>query len=68
MRYQRSPLCIGLGIMPLQLLNLGVIVPQMLMRMFVTRTPRGEETFEDKAFRFLTVVVIQISLNLTHHR
>ncbi|KAE9392544.1 DUF221-domain-containing protein [Gymnopus androsaceus JB14] len=30
----------GLGIMPLQLLNLGVIVPRMLMRMFVTRTPR----------------------------
>ncbi|PFH48588.1 hypothetical protein AMATHDRAFT_65071 [Amanita thiersii Skay4041] len=29
----------GLGIMPLQLLNLGVIIPRMFMRMF-TRTPR----------------------------
>ncbi|KAF9070665.1 hypothetical protein BDP27DRAFT_1391889 [Rhodocollybia butyracea] len=30
----------GLGIMPLQLLNLGVIIPRVMMRMFVTRTPR----------------------------
>ncbi|KAH8827533.1 hypothetical protein DL96DRAFT_1599355, partial [Flagelloscypha sp. PMI_526] len=30
----------GLGIMPLQLLNLGVIIPRIMMRMFVTRTPR----------------------------
>ncbi|KAG6885015.1 hypothetical protein C0993_006540 [Termitomyces sp. T159_Od127] len=30
----------GLGIMPLQLLNLGVIIPQMIFRMFLTRTPR----------------------------
>ncbi|KAF8632659.1 hypothetical protein AX17_004792 [Amanita inopinata Kibby_2008] len=30
----------GLGIMPLQLLNLGVIIPRMFMRMFFTRTPR----------------------------
>ncbi|KZT25608.1 DUF221-domain-containing protein [Neolentinus lepideus HHB14362 ss-1] len=30
----------GLGIMPLQLLNLGVIIPRIVMRMFVTRTPR----------------------------
>ncbi|KAG7095118.1 hypothetical protein E1B28_005902 [Marasmius oreades] len=30
----------GLGIMPLQLLNLGVLIPQFLMRMFFTRTPR----------------------------
>ncbi|KAI3616372.1 membrane protein [Moniliophthora roreri] len=30
----------GLGIMPLQLLNLGVLIPQFLLRMFYTRTPR----------------------------
>ncbi|KAF9009177.1 DUF221-domain-containing protein [Hymenopellis radicata] len=30
----------GLGIMPLQLLNLGIIVPRLVMRLFVTRTPR----------------------------
>ncbi|KAL0071018.1 hypothetical protein AAF712_001576 [Marasmius tenuissimus] len=30
----------ALGIMPLQLLNLGVIIPQVVMRMFMTRTPR----------------------------
>ncbi|KAL4080029.1 hypothetical protein V8B97DRAFT_1929520 [Scleroderma yunnanense] len=30
----------GLGIMPLQLLNLGVIIPRMIYRIFVTRTPR----------------------------
>ncbi|KAF8193023.1 hypothetical protein BJ912DRAFT_1094023 [Pholiota molesta] len=29
------------GIMPLQLLNLGVIIPRMFYRMFYTRTPRG---------------------------
>ena len=31
----------GFGIMPLQLLNLGVIIPSAVMRLFVTRTPRG---------------------------
>ncbi|KAJ3503140.1 hypothetical protein NLJ89_g8565 [Agrocybe chaxingu] len=30
----------GLGIMPLQLLNLGVIIPRVFYRMFLTRTPR----------------------------
>lgn len=30
----------GFGIMPLQLLNLGVIVPRFFLRMFHTRTPR----------------------------
>ncbi|KAG0698644.1 hypothetical protein DFH29DRAFT_810066 [Suillus ampliporus] len=30
----------GFGIMPLQLLNLGVIIPRMFLRMFKTRTPR----------------------------
>ncbi|KAH9073112.1 DUF221-domain-containing protein [Lactarius deliciosus] len=30
----------GLGIMPLQLLNLGVIIPRFFYRMLVTRTPR----------------------------
>lgn len=35
----------GFGIMPLQLLNLGVIVPSAIMRLFVTRTPRGAFTF-----------------------
>lgn len=28
--------------MPLQLLNLGVVVPRIFYRIFVTRTPRGE--------------------------
>lgn len=27
--------------MPLQLLNLGIIVPRSILRLFVTRTPRG---------------------------
>jgi len=35
----------GFGIMPLQLLNLGVIIPSAIMRLFVTRTPRGVLTF-----------------------
>lgn len=30
------------GIMPLQLLNLGVIVPRFFYWAFITRTPRGE--------------------------
>ncbi|KAF9561728.1 DUF221-domain-containing protein [Agrocybe pediades] len=30
----------GMGIMPLQLLNLGVIIPRFFYRMFYTRTPR----------------------------
>ncbi|KAF9479802.1 DUF221-domain-containing protein [Pholiota conissans] len=30
----------GLGIMPLQLLNLGVIIPRVFYRAFYTRTPR----------------------------
>ncbi|KAJ7595897.1 hypothetical protein C8J56DRAFT_852889 [Mycena floridula] len=30
----------GMGIMPLQLLNLGVIIPHFFLRLFVTRTPR----------------------------
>ncbi|KAF8955390.1 hypothetical protein BDZ97DRAFT_1674228 [Flammula alnicola] len=30
----------GIGIMPLQLLNLGVIIPRIFYRMFYTRTPR----------------------------
>ncbi|KAF7977536.1 hypothetical protein HWV62_3310 [Athelia sp. TMB] len=30
----------GLGIMPVQLLNLGTIIPRIIMRMFFTRTPR----------------------------
>lgn len=33
---------LGLGVMPLQLLNLGTIVPRMISRMFFTRTPRGQ--------------------------
>ena len=35
----------GFGIMPLQLLNLGVIIPSAVMRLFVTRTPRGAFPF-----------------------
>ncbi|KAF7760233.1 hypothetical protein Agabi119p4_10909 [Agaricus bisporus var. burnettii] len=30
----------GIGIMPLQLLNLGVIIPRFFFRLFLTRTPR----------------------------
>ncbi|KXN82921.1 hypothetical protein AN958_02004 [Leucoagaricus sp. SymC.cos] len=30
----------GIGIMPLQLLNLGVVIPRMVFRLFWTRTPR----------------------------
>ncbi|KAL4243386.1 CSC1 family protein, partial [Abortiporus biennis] len=30
----------GVGLMPLQLLNLGVILPKLFFRIFVTRTPR----------------------------
>ncbi|KAF8559485.1 DUF221-domain-containing protein [Imleria badia] len=30
----------GFGIMPLQLLNLGVLIPRMIFRLFWTRTPR----------------------------
>ncbi|KAH9949754.1 hypothetical protein B0H21DRAFT_88992 [Amylocystis lapponica] len=30
----------GLGIMPLQLLNLGILIPRFFSRLFVTRTPR----------------------------
>lgn len=30
----------GIGLMPLQLLNLGVVIPRLFFRMFVTRTPR----------------------------
>ncbi|KAF8838304.1 DUF221-domain-containing protein [Paxillus ammoniavirescens] len=30
----------GIGIMPLQLLNLGVLIPRMIFRIFWTRTPR----------------------------
>ncbi|KAI0750936.1 hypothetical protein C8Q80DRAFT_1154688 [Daedaleopsis nitida] len=30
----------GFGLMPLQLLNLGIIIPRIIFRMFITRTPR----------------------------
>ncbi|KAF8483359.1 DUF221-domain-containing protein [Russula ochroleuca] len=30
----------GLGIMPLHLLNLGIIIPRVLFRLLITRTPR----------------------------
>ncbi|OBZ76812.1 Calcium permeable stress-gated cation channel 1 [Grifola frondosa] len=30
----------GMGIMPLQLLNLGVLIPRLFYRIFITRTPR----------------------------
>jgi hypothetical protein len=33
---------LGMGIMPLQLLNLGIIIPRFFYRMFYTRTPRGK--------------------------
>ena len=35
-------LCSGFGLMPLQLLNLGIIIPRLFFRIFITRTPRGE--------------------------
>lgn len=38
-------LFLGIGIMPLQLLNLGVIIPRFFYRMFYTRTPRGKKNF-----------------------
>jgi hypothetical protein len=31
----------GLGIMPLQLVQLAVIIPNLFYRLFITRTPRG---------------------------
>ena len=34
-----------MGIMPLQLLNLGVIIPRVIYRLFITRTPRGNCMF-----------------------
>lgn len=33
---------IGIGLMPLQLLNLGILIPRMIYRLFITRTPRGQ--------------------------
>ncbi|KAI0638316.1 DUF221-domain-containing protein [Trametes polyzona] len=30
----------GIGLMPLQLLNLGIIIPRLFYRLFITRTPR----------------------------
>ncbi|RPD67028.1 DUF221-domain-containing protein [Lentinus tigrinus ALCF2SS1-7] len=30
----------GFGLMPLQLLNLGIIIPRFFFRLFITRTPR----------------------------
>jgi hypothetical protein len=32
---------IGMGLMPLQLLNLGVAIPYVVRRALFTRTPRG---------------------------
>jgi hypothetical protein len=31
----------GIGIMPLQLVQLAVIIPRWIYRVFLTRTPRG---------------------------
>ena len=38
----------GFGVMPLQLLNLGVLIPRMIFRIFSTRTPRG--TYDSYTF------------------
>lgn len=38
--------------MPLQLLNLGVIIPRVFYRMFLTRTPRGARSWIASAFSF----------------
>jgi calcium permeable stress-gated cation channel len=35
----------GMGIMPLQLLNLGVVVPYVASRLLWTKTPRGIPSF-----------------------
>jgi hypothetical protein len=44
----------GFGIMPLQLLNLGVLIPRMILRIFKTRTPRGKPSFVSSS-QILTV-------------
>ena len=41
LEHKSNPI-LGLGIMPLQLLNLGVILPRAFMAVFMTKTPRGE--------------------------
>lgn len=43
--------------MPLQLLNLGVIIPRWFYRAFLTRTPRG---------MFIPMYISSVT-NLTHH-
>jgi hypothetical protein len=47
----------GIGIMPLQLLNLGVIIPRWFYRAFLTRTPRGV---------FIPIYISGVTY-LTHH-
>lgn len=42
--YLTKTLCTGVAIMPLQLLELAVIIPRMFYKMFITRTPRGEQS------------------------
>lgn len=42
---------VGLGIMPLQLLNLGVIIPRFFFRVFYTRTPRGKTFLDHRSYQ-----------------
>ena len=40
----RNASLLGFGIMPLQLLNLGIIIPRVFYRLLITRTPRGKRS------------------------
>lgn len=40
----------GIGLMPLQLLQLPVLFPRWIYRLFYTRTPRGESTGRSRCF------------------
>lgn len=39
----------GIGIMPLQLVQLAVLLPRWFYRIFLTRTPRGQHLRSEKA-------------------
>jgi hypothetical protein len=44
--FEPTYICLpGFGIMPLQLLNLGIIIPRVFYRLLITRTPRGNWAF-----------------------
>lgn len=57
---------IGLAIMPLQLLELAVVIPRLFYKMFITRTPRGYSFLPLLSTRFLlsdTSIVDHAELN-----